>query len=583
MRDSCLPPGLQAILVVVIYLTFYSVLSVSCIETCDDIHAHYDCDSPDYPYDCQNPAFTEATSLEGRPLSIVSTHAPVATPTDVPVATTTDEFIATPTDVPVATTTDEFIATPTNASSDPPVVLIVSEDATIMKSSPDLNNGLKPTLKVKLSTGPHGHDSLLRFIIPESGLSVSTAILKVYSLSNAADGGVIAAAASAPSDSSWYETSVTWNSAPELGRQMVDIGPVQEDRWITVDVSEVASGLRGKEGAITIRISSKDSRMVEYSSKEGSHPPEILITYSGEQNSSMGATSSVEKIDPIPVAASVSVNPVTPSSTTTPTAISSGPDLVLIPSDDATIVEGHADENYGKESTLQVDDDSGTYNSLIRFDLSDVDTSSVTSATLRLFCTDGADDGGIFGKTIDSNWDEASVTWKSAPAAFGAPFHSLGHVQEATWYDIDVTDVFFTAHNTLNAVSIRITSKSWNRAGYSSKEGSNPPQLVIQMDESKSIMENGALVSECQADTHLCPDGSVVSRVLEDGCNFAPCSHQADSGTGLFFPVWRSGGTVACVKRSSPPSWASGAYLKESKSDCCEAYSMLRINECLRA
>lgn len=257
--------------------------------------------------------------------------------------------------------------------------------------------------------------------------------------------------------------------------------------------------------------------------------------------------------------------------------------IVLIPSDDATIVEDHPDENYGNESTLQVDDDSGTYDSLIQFDLSDIDTNSVVSATLRLFCTDGAEAGGIFGKTVDSNWDEGSVTWNSAPKAFGAPFHSLGNVQEATWYDIDVTNAFFGAHNSPNAVSIRITSKSWNRAGYSSKEGSDPPQLVIQMKgQDPTVAESTPLGTECPSDTQLCPDGSVVSRVLEDGCNFSSCPHQADSGTGLFFPVWRSGGVVACVDRASPPSWASGAYLKESKSDCCEAYSMLRVEECLQ-
>jgi hypothetical protein len=50
-----------------------------------------------------------------------------------------------------------------------------------------------------------------------------------------------------------------------------------------------------------------------------------------------------------------------------------------------------------------------------------------------------------------------------------------------------------------------------------------------------------------------------------------------------YFPVWRKGGTVACVDDKSPPSWASGAYLKGSKSDCCKAYSILKIEECLAA
>ena len=412
MSDACLLLGQKHRFFIdfIIYLIFHSVASTSCIETCDDQYAHFDCGSPDYPYDCQNPDFAGSSSSN----------------TLQPAANKEEE-----TELPLSTVTSQ-----TNA----PVATPNEEDET----------------ELPLSTVTAQTDAPVATPMPEK--------------------------------------------------------------------------------------------------KETESPSSTVI----------------------------------PDPTIEPTTTLSGPDLVLLPSDDATILEDHPDDNYGNESTLQIDDDSGTYDSLIRFDLSDIDTKSVASATLRLFCTDGSDAGGIFGKTTASNWDEASVTWNSAPAAFGAPFHSLDQVEEAIWYDIDVTDVFFSAHNSLNAVSIRITSKSWNRASYSSKEGSYPPQLVIRMREKESTVENGTaesalLGSECPADTHLCSDGSVVSRVLGDGCNFAPCPHQPDTHTGLFFPVWRSGGTVACVDRASPPSWASGAYLKESKSDCCEAYSMLRVDECLRA
>ena len=405
MSDACLLLGQKHrfFIIFIIYLIFHSAVFISCIETCDDQYAHFDCGSPEYPYDCQNPDFAGTSSSHpvaneeeetDLPLStvIIQTNAPVAHPneeeeTELPLSTVTAQ-----TDAPVAT------------------------------PRPEKKDTESPSLTV-----------------------ISTVTVQV--------------------------------DAP------------------------VATPMPEK--------------------KETASPSSTVI----------------------------------PDPTTEHTTTLSGPDLVLLPSDDATIVEEHPDDNYGKESTLQIDDDSGTYDSLIRFDLSDIDTNSVASATLRLFCTDGSDAGGIFGKTTASNWDEASVTWNSAPTAFGAPFHNLGHVQEAIWYEIDVTDVFFSAHNSLNAVSIRIKSKSWNRAGYSSKEGSDPPQLVIRMRENESTMEIGTAES-------------------------APLGYDR---TGLFFPVWRSGGIVACVDRASPPSWASGAYLKESKSDCCEAYSMLRVDECLRA
>lgn len=274
------------------------------------------------------------------------------------------------------------------------------------------------------------------------------------------------------------------------------------------------------------------------------------------------------------------------TTTTTTTTVTSLPGVyVLTPSDDATIVANHPSENYGSEQMLQVDDDSGVLDALIRFDLSDIDTRRVASATLRLYCTNKSDSGGILGKTTSSNWNENLVTWASAPAAFGAPIHSLGPVETAMWYEIDVTHLFSGGNN--NAVSIRMTSNSWDRAGYSSKEGPEPPQLVLYMEDAESQMNPSMADPKpsgtfCTADVHLCPDGSYVSREPEDGCKFAPCHHEVNSDTGLFFPVWEETGGAICVVGTAP-SWASGAYLKESKSDCCEAFFMLQMEECLVA
>jgi hypothetical protein len=264
-------------------------------------------------------------------------------------------------------------------------------------------------------------------------------------------------------------------------------------------------------------------------------------------------------------------------------------------------VANHSDENYGTDTTLQVDDDSGVYDALLRFDLSDIIddyatiSDVVASATLRLFCTDGSDAGGILGKTTHSDWDETSVTWSSAPSAYGAPIHSLGLVEAATWYEIDVTSLF--ADGSMDdAVSLRLTSKSWNRASYSSKEGSEPPQLIIRMqgggggdgddDDDESDMEfNMAEATVCTRDIRQCSDGSIVSRVAEDACNFAPCPDEAAAASAkrLFFPVWGTDGSIGCMDDSVPPTWASGAYLKESKDDCCKLFFSLQVDECLEA
>ena len=534
-------------------LHYFFDLSNSCAETCNDEYSHFDCGSPKYPYDCQNPAFSENAAIVATDDD--KTESPVSAPdteiemTELP---TSAPLLLAPTSVEIE---DEDKESMPSQEIDPyEILIVVSDDATITKSSPDSNYGLEPTLKVKKSDGPFGHDAALRFIIPEYDVGVLGASLKLYSLTKANDGGHIAAMAMASSVDPWSESSVTWNDTPESGDMINSIGAIQADEWITVDMTAVVSSLEGKEGAVTIRISSTDPRMVEYSSKEGLHPPEMVIQYDG-----VPTLSSVADPNSAVAFSSTSAN-----LTTTPSTVVSD-DIVFFPSDDATIVEGHPDENYGLESTLQIDDDSGTYDSLLKFDLSEFDTSSVASATLRLFCMDGSDAGGIFGKTRASNWKEASVTWNSAPAAYGSPFHNLGSVKEATWYEIDVTEAFFGETISLNVVSIRITSKSWDRASYSSKQGSNPPELVIKMKNDASMNVNESVPTTT---SDLIPSTSGVA---------------ASSGSGLFFPIWRSGGSVACVNRASSPSWATGAYLKESKADCCQAYSVLQLDECLAA
>lgn len=247
-------------------------------------------------------------------------------------------------------------------------------------------------------------------------------------------------------------------------------------------------------------------------------------------------------------------------------------------------MSSHRNENYGSERELLVDDDSGVLDALLRFDLSNINTQEISSALLRLYCINKSDSGGILGETVSSDWNENQVTWANAPVALGAPMHSLGPVETAEWYEIDVMRLF--SGESKSAVSIRMTSNSWDRAGYSSKEGSEPPQLVLHMKEKESQMNPNIAEPHvdvvCTSDIRICPDGSYVSRERENGCNFASCQDDVNSDKELFFPVWGETGGAICTVGTAP-DWASGAYLKKSKLDCCESYFMLQMEECLKA
>jgi hypothetical protein len=93
---------------------------------------------------------------------------------------------------------------------------------------------------------------------------------------------------------------------------------------------------------------------------------------------------------------------------------------------------------------------------------------------LRLFVTDGTPDGGSVFDVVDS-WAEGTINWNNAPAIGGTSLGSFGPIVGGTWVEIDLTS-FVTTNGTY---SFGIRNNSGNSAIYSSGEGANPPQLVI--------------------------------------------------------------------------------------------------------
>ena len=557
-----------------------SFFFLSCEETCNPRYAYFDCGDPAYPYNCQNPGYATLSVPNVTPQP---TKQPTPMPTPLPVELLSDAEQAV-------------------------VTITADADATISKGNPESNYGQGTILKVKgLASGPNAHDSIISFTIQPSPYTPREALLRLYSVKDSPQGGVVHLAPG----TNWSDQFVTWNSAPDWGAKVGNIGQVNANQWYTMDVSEAVNNLVGVGGTIIIRIRGRATQIAEYSSKEGVHSPEIMLVYDELPSSSTNPPDPpTPSLPNYPVTKRPTPNPTprpTKLTTTTVATVAAVPgQFILTPTDDATIVADNPDSNFGSDTSLEVDDDSGIYDFLLRFDVSDIDAGAVESAMLRLYCIDGSDSGGIFGRTQHSNWSEDTVTWSNAPQGVGAPLQHLGSVQKGTWYIIDVTDLFTKGNtNNMNAVSIRITSNSWNRAGYSSKEGSESPELVIQLAQ-EEMQQNMAEANPstdfvCTADVRLCPGGSYVSRVAANGCNFGPCpsptQSKADPGpavtatdtvpcdnslsTGLFYPVWREDGRVACVDDGAEPSWARGVYLKESKSACCKTYFMLQVEECM--
>lgn len=158
------------------------------------------------------------------------------------------------------------------------------------------------------------------------------------------------------------------------------------------------------------------------------------------------------------------------------TMATGGTVVTILPAADATIEELYPARNSGSATTVAVDA-SPFKHALIRFDVSGLGGASILTAKLRLYCTNSSDVGGSFYRTDASGWNEATVTWSSAPPVEGPAIGSLGKVISGQWYELDLTSIV-TAEG---SYAFRVTSTSGDGAAYVSREGSSPfqEQLVL--------------------------------------------------------------------------------------------------------
>ncbi|HET9519869.1 MAG TPA: DNRLRE domain-containing protein, partial [Candidatus Limnocylindrales bacterium] len=155
--------------------------------------------------------------------------------------------------------------------------------------------------------------------------------------------------------------------------------------------------------------------------------------------------------------------------------ITVGPALTFAtftPVADSYISSASPTKNYGTNTALRVRTSSTVYRSYLTFTASGL-AGTVRSVKLRLFVTDASPDGGAVHSVADG-WTERGITWNNAPA-LGATAGSAGATTVGTWKEIDLG----AAIGGDGTFSFAIANNSTNSAYYSSREGANPPQLVI--------------------------------------------------------------------------------------------------------
>jgi hypothetical protein len=166
----------------------------------------------------------------------------------------------------------------------------------------------------------------------------------------------------------------------------------------------------------------------------------------------------------------------TPTATQTLTpAPTTASALTFAPAADTYVQSDLPTSNFGSSDRF-VADNSPIRNTLLKFNVSGIGVRNIVSAKLRIYCNDPSPFGGAFYRVSNNTWSEGTVNWNNAPAADATSLATLGAVAAGNWYEVDVTSLV-SGDGTF---SLKLSSTSTDGAYYSSKEGTNAPQLLIE-------------------------------------------------------------------------------------------------------
>jgi hypothetical protein len=319
----------------------------------------------------------------------------------------------------------------------------------VEEGNPTVNAGTSPDLEVVSETG-QSFESYIRFTVSGVSGPIQSVRLRVYSTTdNVEDGPRLYAA-----DNAWTETEINWSNRPSRGSEVGNQGLVRRYSWTEYDVTPVIQG----DGTYSFVLAGETNERVRFAARESSNGPQLVITLA-----SVTATSEV------------------PAATAS-AAAKEGNRLTFATEADAHVVQGSPAENHGTSPELQANGEAGAAQiPYLRFVVGGI-TGSNQRVTLRVFVTQGASDG-LPVRFAESDWSETGeegLTWESQPTLLSGPVANPGAITAGSWVEYDVSAVV-TADG---IYTFALVADGNDNVSFSSREGSEPPQLVVTLGSS---------------------------------------------------------------------------------------------------
>jgi len=144
-------------------------------------------------------------------------------------------------------------------------------DSYIDSANPTVNHGTSTQLRIDGSPLVY---SYLRFDLSSVPGTIQGLTLKAEATSSSSTGYTVWPVA----DNSWSESAITWNNAPAIGSASVgSSGGFSGNTLTSADVSSLING----NGLLSMAMLDTNSTAVSFSSREGSVPPQLVVTYLG--------------------------------------------------------------------------------------------------------------------------------------------------------------------------------------------------------------------------------------------------------------------------------------------------------------
>lgn len=153
-----------------------------------------------------------------------------------------------------------------------------TNDAYVTQAKPKNVFGAQKVLQVK--DAAKDVNSYVKFNVAGLDGTVQSATLRLYVVDPGPDGGKVYAVSPfyLNTTTQWLETGLKWNNAPAIGGAPLGaVGNAAKGQWVELDVTAAVIAALGNNGRVSLALTNDSRNLVTYSSKEGAHPPELVV------------------------------------------------------------------------------------------------------------------------------------------------------------------------------------------------------------------------------------------------------------------------------------------------------------------